>query len=64
MHIAFGSAGHGEEEANGFHQDVDAHHDFVLPRHGLTVEMFTSEKDYDTKKNGRRIISEGGFNLL
>lgn len=65
MHFGFGSAKHGEEESEGFH-DAWSHYDFVLPRNGLTVEMFTSEDDFRDKKsaNARKIIDEGRFNLL
>ncbi|MEK9153478.1 MAG: aminopeptidase [Patescibacteria group bacterium] len=43
---------------------VSSHYDFVLPRNGLTVEMFTNEDDFSKKQNGRKIIDEGRFNLL
>lgn len=64
MHIAFGSAKHGEEEADGI-ESAQNHYDFVLPRHGLTVEMFTNEDDFRSKKsnNTQKIINGGSFNL-
>ncbi|MBU4142558.1 aminopeptidase [Patescibacteria group bacterium] len=58
MHLAFGSSAHGEAGTEGF-EDAGSHYDFVIPRNGLTVEMFTDEKDFDRKKNGRKIIEEG-----
>ncbi|MFH1522852.1 MAG: aminopeptidase [Patescibacteria group bacterium] len=64
MHIAFGSGDHGEKEADGFLKDVGSHYDFVIPRHGLTVEKFTSEDDFKKKKNARKFISDGGLNFL
>lgn len=63
MHLAFGNAEHGEEGTEGFSQAA-SHHDFVIPRNGLTVEMFTNERDFNNKKNGRKIISEGGLNFF
>ena len=65
MHFAFGDSKHGEEGAEGFESvKVGSHYDFVIPRNGLTVEMFTSEKDFDQKRNGRKIIEEGSIRLF
>ncbi len=63
MHIAFGSTKHGEVGAEGF-LDALSHYDFVIPRNSLTVEMFSGEKDWKKKKNGRKIISNGGLNFF
>jgi len=60
IHIAFGDTKHGEEGAEGF-IEAGVHYDFVIPRNGLTVEMFENEEDFEKKKNGRRIISDGGL---
>lgn len=63
MHIAFGDAKHGEEGVEGF-LEAASHYDFVIPRNGLTVEMFTSERDLKNKNNGQKIINDGGINFL
>lgn len=63
MHIAFGDAKHGEEGAEGF-LDAASHYDFVIPRNGLTVEMFTRERDFQNKNNGQKIINDGSINFL
>lgn len=63
MHLAFGDAKHGEEEAEGFREAV-SHFDFVIPRNGLTVEMFTSESDFEKGKNGRKIINDGNWSFF
>lgn len=63
MHLALGSSKHGEEEGEGFYNAV-SHLDFVIPRNGLTVEMYTDKKNLDQKKDGRRIIDHGGINLF
>jgi len=62
MHFAFGSSGHGAEGSDGFERDTESHYDFVLPRNGLTVEMFNRYEDFKNQKNGRKIINEGGIN--
>lgn len=61
MHLAFGDSKHGEEGAEGFEKAV-SHLDFVLPRAGLTVEMFKDENDFRKKKNGTKIINDGSVN--
>jgi len=63
MHIAFGNTKHGEVGAEGFIKAL-SHYDFVIPRNSLTVEMFGNEKDWQEKKNGRKIISNGGLNFF
>ena len=63
MHLAFGDAKHGEEEAEGFREAV-SHFDFVIPRNGLTVEMFTNEGDFERGKNGRKIINDGNWSFF
>jgi leucyl aminopeptidase (aminopeptidase T) len=63
MHLAFGSSKHGNEGTEGF-EDAVSHFDFVIPRNGLTVETFSSERDWQKKSNGRKIISEGGINFF
>ncbi len=62
MHLAFGDAEHGEDGAEGFNEAV-SHYDFVLPRNGLTVEMYTHEDDQRHGKNGRKIIDQGSINF-
>ena len=61
MHIAFGNSKHGAAEG---HTESNVHLDFVIPRNGLTVEKFTSEKDYEKQKNGVKLINQGSWNLL
>lgn len=63
MHLAFGDAKHGEEGTEGFYS-ATSHLDFVLPRNGLTVEMFTNENDLQKRKNGRKLISEGAVKFF
>jgi len=63
MHIAFGTSKHGEEGTEGF-EDSISHYDFVIPRNGLTVEMFETEDDFRKKTNGRKIISEGNLHFF
>jgi len=63
MHIAFGSTKHGEEGAEGF-IDALSHYDFVIPRNGLTVETFNGERNWQKKKNGKKIISSGSLNFF
>src|SRR3989344_1242650 len=63
MHIAFGDAKHGEEGTEGFF-GASSHYDFVIPRNGLTVEMFIREHDYKNKNNGKKIINDGGINYF
>ncbi len=63
IHLAFGSSKHGTEVADGF-EDALSHHDFVIPRNGLTVEMFVRDDDFKTKKNARKIISEGNIKFF
>ncbi len=63
MHLAFGSSKHGNEGTEGF-EDAVSHFDFVIPRNGLTVEMFSSERDWQKKSNGQKIISDGGLNFF
>ncbi|OGZ34695.1 MAG: hypothetical protein A2Y98_02780 [Candidatus Portnoybacteria bacterium RBG_19FT_COMBO_36_7] len=63
MHIAFGSSKHGEEGVEG-HTKSDVHLDFVLPRHSLTVEKFTTEKDYEKQKNGEKLMNHGSWNFI
>ncbi|KKS75797.1 MAG: hypothetical protein UV48_C0006G0011 [Candidatus Azambacteria bacterium GW2011_GWA2_42_9] len=63
IHLAFGDAKHGDEGAEGFHT-ASSHYDFVIPRNGLTVEMFTSEQDFDKKNKGQKIINDGGINFF
>jgi len=62
MHLAFGGAKHGEEGVDGYEKAV-SHLDFVLPRTGLTVEMFTNDKDFSNGKNGRKLFDNGGVNF-
>ncbi len=65
MHLAFGDSKHGEEGAGGFESvKIGSHYDFVIPRNGLTVEMFMNEKDFDQKRNGRKIIEEGSIRFF
>lgn len=63
IHIAFGSSQHGEEGTEG-HTESEVHLDFVIPRHGLTVEKFVNQSDFDKQKNGEKLISEGSWNLV
>lgn len=63
IHLAFGNSKHGEEGAEGF-EDAVSHFDFVIPRNGLTVEMFTSERDFKTQKNGRKLIDNGSLRFF
>ncbi|PIP17944.1 MAG: hypothetical protein COY82_00605 [Parcubacteria group bacterium CG_4_10_14_0_8_um_filter_35_7] len=63
IHIAFGDTKHGEEGTEGFVETV-CHYDFVIPRNGLTVEMFNNEEDFKKKVNGRKIINRGGLNFF
>lgn len=63
IHLAFGDSKHGEEGSEGF-EGAGSHYDFVIPRAGLTVEMYTDESDFKNSRNGRRVISDGGFNLI
>ncbi|MDD5589937.1 MAG: aminopeptidase [Candidatus Portnoybacteria bacterium] len=63
MHLAFGDSRHDEEGTEG-NSAVVPHHDFVVPRNGLTVEMFVREDDFEKSSNGRKIISEGGLNFF
>ena len=58
IHLAFGSSEHGTEGADGFGAAI-SHHDIVIPRNGLTVEMFKTHDDFKNKKNGQKIISDG-----
>jgi leucyl aminopeptidase (aminopeptidase T) len=62
MHLAFGGAKHGEEGVDGYEEAV-SHLDFVLPRNGLTVEMFTSDQNFKNGKNGRKIFDNGNVNF-
>lgn len=63
MHLAIGSAKHGEEGVEGF-TESNVHLDFVIPRHGLTVEAFYRDDDFSKKKNGTKLINEGGWNFI
>ncbi|MDD3102322.1 MAG: aminopeptidase [Patescibacteria group bacterium] len=63
MHLAFGDSKHGEKGTEGF-ETATSHYDFVIPRNGLTVEMFTREEDWKKKNNGKKIISNGGLNFF
>ncbi len=63
MHIAFGSTKHGEEGTEG-HTESDEHLDFVIPRNGLTVTAFMNHRDFQNRKNGRRLIDEGRWLFL
>jgi hypothetical protein len=63
MHLAFGDSRHGEEGTEGF-RGAASHLDFVVPRNGLTVEMFVNQTDFNKGKNGRKIISEGGLKFF
>ncbi|MFA5050649.1 MAG: aminopeptidase [Patescibacteria group bacterium] len=63
MHFAFGDSKHGKEGTEGF-ETATSHYDFVIPRNGLTVEMFTSEDDWKKKNNGKKLISNGGLNFF
>ncbi len=63
MHIAFGDAHHGEEGTEG-HTEAGTHLDFVLPRHGLSVTAFKSRKDFERRKNGENLISQGSWGFL
>ncbi len=62
MHIAFGSSKHGDVGSEG-HTSSDVHIDFVLPRHGLTVEKFTNQEDFSGLENGVKLIDQGGWNF-
>ncbi len=62
MHMAFGSSQHGSDGADG-HTESDVHLDFVIPRHGLTIESFNTEQDFRRNKNGRKLIDRGGWNF-
>jgi len=62
IHIAFGDTKHGEKEADGFIA-ATSHYDFVIPKSGLSVEMFEDEDDFRKKRNGRALISDGGLNF-
>ena len=64
IHLAIGDPKHGEEGTEGFAEDVVSHYDFVIPRNGLTVEMFTNERDWKEKKNSERVIDRGGLNFF
>lgn len=63
IHLAFGSAEHGEEGAEG-HTKSDVHLDFILPRNGLTVEGFKYHDDFKKRKNSERLIDEGRWKIL
>lgn len=63
MHIAFGDTQHGEEGTDG-HTEAGTHLDFVIPRHGLTVTAFRSRKDFDSRRNGENIITQGSWSFL
>ena len=63
MHIAFGDSRHGEKGVEG-HTESDVHLDFVIPRLGLTVEVFKSRKDFEKKENGMKVINEGSWNFV
>lgn len=63
MHLAFGDTKHGEEGVEGFEEAI-SHLDFVLPRTGLTVEMFSRKEDFEKARNGRKIINDGSINFF
>jgi hypothetical protein len=63
MHLALGSSNHGEEGTEGFYKAV-SHLDFVIPRNGLTVEMFTNQNQVRKNRGGKKLIDEGRFNLV
>ncbi|MDP3882716.1 MAG: aminopeptidase [Candidatus Staskawiczbacteria bacterium] len=65
MHLALGGSGHGEEGTEGHSKSTEneVHLDFVIPRNGLTVEMFTTARDYEKQKNGRKLINQGSWNF-
>lgn len=62
IHIAFGSTKLGEEGVEG-RIETDVHLDFIIPRHGLTVEVFDTDDDFKKNKNSRRVIDNGGWNF-
>lgn len=62
IHLAFGDSKLGEKGAEG-HTMAEIHLDFVIPRHGLTVEMFTRLDDFTGQKNGKKLIDQGGWNF-
>lgn len=53
IHLAFGDSKHGEEGVEGF-ETSHSHLDFVIPRNGLSVEMFQAEEDVKSRKNDSR----------
>lgn len=63
MHIAIGSSQHGIEGASGV-TESNIHIDFVIPRNGLTVEAFYNRNDFRERSNGRKLISDGGWNFV
>lgn len=62
MHLAFGNSQHGEKGADGF-EISNSHLDFVIPKNGLNVKMFSSKQDFKSGKNSQYLIRDGGFNL-
>jgi len=62
IHIAFGDSKHGEKGTEGF-EEARSHYDFVIPKPGLTVIVFNSETDFEEKKNGINLISNGEVNI-
>lgn len=63
IHLAFGGSQHGEEGSEGYENSI-AHNDFVIPRFGLTVEVYYDQDDFAKKRNGKKIIDNGGLNFF
>lgn len=63
IHLAFGSAKHGEEGTEGG-TEAETHLDFVIPRHTLTLTAFYNDSDWRLQKNGTNLIDNGGWNFL
>lgn len=62
MHIAFGDTKHGEEGAEG-RTTAAEHLDFILPRHGLTVEAFKREGGVIRYDRGEKLINQGSWSF-
>lgn len=63
IHLAVGDNHFGEDVASGKNSSY-GHYDFVIPRLGLTLEMFTSDEDFKKEENGRKVIDEGRWRLI
>ncbi len=61
MHIAFGDNRLDPALRLQRYVEAESHLDFIIPRHGLTVEAFYGDKDFKSEKNGRKLIDQGSW---